>query len=122
PAQGPCDRPLPIHLPTALKLANVRPLDIALAAQRLRLAAVDLQRANVLWLPTIYLGVDYFRHDGQIQDVGGTVFGTSKSSFMAGAGPYAVFALSDAIFEPLAARQVIRARQAQVQATTNDTL
>jgi outer membrane protein TolC len=121
PAQ-PCDRPLPINLPTALKLANVRPLDIALASQRLRLAAVDLQRANVLWLPSIYLGVDYFRHDGQIQDVAGNVFGTSKSSFMAGAAPFAVFALSDAIFEPLAARQVVRARQAQVQATTNDTL
>src|SRR5205823_13933729 len=85
-------------------------------------AAAGLQRANVLWLPTVYLGADYFRHDGQLQDVAGNVFGTSKSSVMFGAGPNAVFAISDAIFEPLAARQVLRAREATLQTARNDTL
>src|SRR5205823_2117840 len=69
-----------------------------------------------------YLGIDYFRHDGQLQDVVGNVFGTSKGGFMIGAGPSAVFALSDAIYGPLAARQLARAREAELQATTNDTL
>src|SRR5262245_37922893 len=64
---------LPINLPTALRLANAQPLDIALAAQRVEAAAAALERANVLWLPTIYLGVDYARHDGQIQGVEGNV-------------------------------------------------
>ena len=41
---------------------------------------------------------------------------------MLGAAPYAVFALSDAIFEPLAARQVVRAREAQLQTVSNDTM
>jgi hypothetical protein len=58
------------------------------------------------------LGVDYFRHDGQIQDVAGNVFGTSKSAFMLGAAPVAVFATTDAIFAPLAERQNVRAREA----------
>ncbi len=114
-------RPLPINLPTALRLGNARGLDIALASQRIQLAVAQLQQARVLWLPTLYIGVDYLRHDGQIQDVTGNVFGTSKSSFMAGVGPVAVFALTDAIFSPLAARQVARARTADLQATTNDT-
>jgi outer membrane protein TolC len=113
---------LPINLPTALQLAGVRPLDIALASERIRVAAAQLERAQLLWLPTIYLGADYYRHDGQLQDVQGNVFGTSKTSFMLGAGPYAVFALSDAIFAPLAARQDLRARQAALQAVQNDTL
>jgi outer membrane protein TolC len=116
------DRPLPINLPTALKLAGARPLDIAAAAARIRLAAAELQRAQVLWLPTVYLGADYFRHDGQLQDVAGNVFGTSKTSVMFGAGPFAVFAISDALFEPLAARQVLRAREATLQTARNDTL
>jgi len=59
---------------------------------------------------------------GQLQDVGGSVFGTSKSSFMVGAGPSAVFAVCDAIFAPLAARQTLQARQAALQATANDSL
>jgi outer membrane protein TolC len=116
------DKPLPINLPTALQLANVRPVDVAVAVQRIRVAASQLEQAKVLWLPTIYLGTDYFRHDGQIQDVVGNVFGDSKSSFMLGAGPYAVFALSDAIFSPLASRQVLRARQSDLQSARNDSL
>jgi outer membrane protein TolC len=116
------DRPLPIDLPAALQLAGARPIDIAVAAERVRAAAAQLDRANVLWLPTIYLGTDYARHDGQIQDVAGKVFTTSKGSFMLGAGPSAVFAISDALYAPLAARQNVRARQADAQAAQNDSL
>jgi outer membrane protein TolC len=122
PAPAPCDKPLPINLPTALALAPARAIDIALASQRVQVAAAELERAKVLWLPTVYLGVDYYRHDGQIQDTPGNILGTSKSSFMAGAGPSAVFAFTDAIFAPLAARQVVRAREASVQAAANDTV
>jgi outer membrane protein TolC len=122
PAPGPSDKPLPINLPTALQLANVRPLDIAVASERIRLAVATLERAQVLWLPTVYAGVDYFRHDGQIQETPGNVFGTSKSSFMVGAGPSMVFALSDALLAPLAERQVVRARDAALQTARNDSL
>jgi outer membrane protein TolC len=122
PAPTPLDKPLPINLATALRLSNVRPVDIAIASQRVKLAVPQLQRAEVLWLPTILLGTDYFRHDGQIQDVAGNVFGTSKSAFMVGCGPSAVFAVTDALFEPLAQRQVLRARAAGLQAAQNDSL
>src|SRR5438552_7247583 len=122
PAPTASDKPLPINLPTALRLAGVQPIDIGLASERIRLAAAQLERAQVLWLPTVYLGTDYFRHDGQIQDVEGKVFGTSKSSFMVGAGPFAVFAVTDAIFAPLAERQVVRAREAALQTARNDSL
>jgi outer membrane protein TolC len=120
PASEGFDKPLPINLPTALQLANAQPLDVALASQRIQVALAGLDRAKVLWLPTIYLGADYYRHDGQLQDVAGNVFGTSKSTFMAGAGPSAVFAVTDAIFSPLVERQVVRARQADLQRSKND--
>lgn len=118
----PEDRPLPITLPAALKLANARPLDIALAAQRVEAAQAQLDQAHALWLPSISLGVNYARHDGKIQDIRGEIINTGRSSFMAGAGPNMVFALSDAIFAPLAARQVLAARHAEVQAAANDSL
>ena len=112
----------PINLPTALRLADARAIDISLASQRIAVSSAQLKRANVLWLPTIYVGVDYYRHDGQLQDVAGDVFGTSKGAFMFGAGPTAVFAVTDALFAPLAARQEVRARSAGFQAAKNDTL
>jgi outer membrane protein TolC len=118
---SPGERALPITLATALQLAGARALDVQLAAARVQAAAAGVDRANVLWLPTINLGADYTRHDGQIQDVGGTVFTTSRSSLLLGAGPTVNFAVSDALLAPLAARQVVAARRAELQATTNDT-
>lgn len=118
----PGERPLPINLPTALKLANANPLDIQIAAARIRIAAAQLNQANVLWLPTIFTGGDYYRHDGKVQTVQGDIISTSKSALMVGTGPFAVFAVTDAVFSPLAARQTLRARQAALQATTNDTM
>jgi outer membrane protein TolC len=117
---GADSRPLPITLPTALQLAGVNPLDIAVAAERVQIAAAQYDRARVLWLPNLHAGVDYFRHDGQIQDIVGTVFTTSRSSFLVGGGPGLSFAVGDALYAPLAARQVLLARQADVQAARND--
>lgn len=113
---------LPINLPTALHLANASPLDIAVAMERLQIASAQQDRAKVLWLPNISMGADYARHDGQIQDIVGRVFTTSRSSLMIGAGPNAVFAVNDAIYAPLAARQFVRARQAEVEVARNNSL
>jgi len=115
-------RPLPISLPTAFRLADARALDVALAAARVRAAAAALDRAELLWLPNIVMGSDYTRHDGQIQDIRGNVFGTSRSSVFLGAGPNLNVAVADALFAPLSARQIVRSRQADLQATANDTL
>jgi outer membrane protein TolC len=109
-------------LPTALQLAGVRPIDIAVAAQRTQIAAAELERANLFWLPNLYLGVDYQRHDGQIQETPGRVFTTSRSAVLLGAGPVLSFAVTDAIYGPLAARQVLRAARANEQTAANDTM
>lgn len=113
--------PLPINLATALQLAGARPIDVAMAVERVRAAEAQWEQAHFLWLPTIYWGVDYSRHDGQIQAIEGNVFTTSRSAFLVGAGPAMTFAVTDAIYAPLAARQVLRARQAGVQSAINDT-
>jgi outer membrane protein TolC len=113
--------PLPITLPAALCLTGANALDIQIADERVRTASAQLDRANVLWLPNLNVGVDYFRHDGQIQDIVGTVFTTSRSSLLLGAGPQAVVSITDAVFAPLAARQVVRAVRADAQTARNDT-
>lgn len=115
-------KPFPINLPTAMKLGNVRNLDIQLASQQLQAAAAQLQAARVLWVPSLIFGTDYYRHDGQIQNIEGNVFGVSRQGFMVGGAPILVFSLAEAFFQPLASRQTVRARQAQVQAAANDML
>jgi outer membrane protein TolC len=116
------DKPLPINLPTALQLANVQPIDIQVATVQVRVAAAQLDYAKLLWLPTLLVGTDYVRHDGQIQDSGGNLTTTSYGSFMVGAGPSLVVGVTDAIYEPLAARQLLAARNAATQTARNDSL
>src|SRR5205823_14788731 len=66
------------------------------------------------------------RHDGRIQNADGTIIDVGRGSLMFGAGSgigtAAIISPNDAIFAPLAARQTLRARQADVQAAANDTL
>lgn len=113
--------PLPITLSAALALSDANPLDIRIADEQVRIAAARLDAANVLWVPDLSIGADYYRHDGQIQDIIGTVFTTSRSAVLVGAGPNAIVPVTDAVYAPLAGQQVVKARQAQAQAVRNDT-
>ncbi len=123
PASQPDDRLLPINLPSALQLANVRAVDVAAAAAQIKVAAAALEQAQVLWLPTVTFGGDYFRHDGIVQDAtSGQVLDDSHQGAVFGAGPMVSFDIGQAIFAPLVARQQLAARQANLQAASNDTL
>ncbi|HWY86232.1 MAG TPA: TolC family protein [Gemmataceae bacterium] len=122
PALGSAHKALSINLATALSMTDARAIDIALAAERVQTAAAQLARARALWLPTLYVGTDYYRHDGTIQDMSGNIVDANKQSFMAGVGPAAVFNFSDALFAPLAARQALRANQAGRQTATNNSM
>jgi outer membrane protein TolC len=119
-------KPLPINLASALQLGNANAVDIAAAANRVRVAVAQLDQARVLWLPTVTVGADYARHDGRIQDNAGHMTDTDRGTLMFGAGSgigtAAVLSVTDAIFAPLVARQTVRSRQADVQAAANDTL
>jgi outer membrane protein TolC len=133
-----CDR-LPIDLPTALRLAGANHLQIAVAAERVRQAQARLEGAKALWLPTLDAGVDYNRHEGQIQDTSGSVIDVTRSSLFVGGGPKLGtdslnggnngpsrlslgVPLADALFAPLVERQTIRATAAAQAATFNDSL
>ncbi len=123
PAQPfPSDQILPINLPTALCLSNARPLVIAFAQASVEEAAALLQNARVLWLPNLNVGADYYRHDGLDQATDGTIIQDDKYSVGAGGGATLSFAVTDAIFRPLAASQELAARQSDLQAARNDAL
>jgi outer membrane protein TolC len=116
------DQPLAINLVTALRLAGARPVIIAAAQASVQAAAAELERARVAWLPSVNFGAGYYRHDGSTQGQSGNFYINSKDQFMAGGGLTARFATTDALFAPLAARQVLRARVIDVQTARNDAL
>ena len=116
------DQALPINLATALYLSNARPLVIAFAQTRVEEAAALLQNARVLWLPNLNVGADYYRHDGTDQSTDGTIIVDDKTAVAAGGGATLSFAVTDAIFCPLAARQELAASESDLQTARNDAL
>jgi outer membrane protein TolC len=116
------DALLPINLATALRLADARPLVVQAAQVSVAIDLARLARAEILWLPTVYAGADYQRHDGAMQGTSGSFDVNSRNQLLLGVGAQAVFAATDAIFEPLAARREVAARQIGVQAARNDAL
>jgi outer membrane protein TolC len=110
---------LPIDLPTALRLADAGNPTIALARERVREAEAALLAARVLWLPNLETGPAYMRHDGQLQDTSGVIFGVSKSNFFEGGGAAMVFQTGDALFAPLIARRLTEAQAAQARVVTH---
>jgi outer membrane protein TolC len=122
PALEPGEEGLVISLPAALRLANAEAWDITIAIQQMQIAAAQLEGANVLWLPTLVAGVDYQYHSGPTQSADGNLTNVSRSGLYAGGAPLAIFAVTDAIFTPLAARQEVRAQDANIQTSRNDTL
>jgi outer membrane protein TolC len=112
---------LSITLATALTLCEANAVDIRIADERVQVAQAQHDRANLLWLPNLNFGIDYYRHDGQIQDIVGEVFTTSRTAMLLGAGPQAVVSTSDAVFAPLVTQQVARAAHFDAKASRNDT-
>lgn len=114
--------PQPIDLPTALRLANVQNPEIALARERVREALAVQDRAEVLWLPNFEFGPIWTRHDGQIQRATGEIPTVSRSALFIGGGPVLSVDLSEALYAPLAVRQLTEARRAGAVGVANERL
>lgn len=134
----------PIDLPSALRLAGARDLDIAIARQRVSAAVADLEKARAYWLPSLFPGATWYAANGQVQTVNGPVETVNRNSLFVGAlaastapgypaaspgtgypplnGLSSVFRFSDAIYLPLAARQYVAADQARLYATNNNAM
>ena len=121
---APTDFRFPINLATALRLSDARPLVVAAAQASVWVAEADLTRAKVLWVPTLNFAFDYIRHDGGGPDFNKGVMTTpaSVNFFYGGPGLTQFVNLTDAIFQPLVARQVLTSRHWDVQTSKNDVL
>ncbi|APW60422.1 hypothetical protein BSF38_01890 [Paludisphaera borealis] len=129
------EREYPIDLTTALRLAEIENPMIAEARQRIGEALAIRQKAMVLLLPSLNLGMNYHGHTGNLQRSAGRILSLDENSlyFGGGAGVIAASApevpavsifseLTDAIFEPLAARQQVEAARFGASATANNIL
>lgn len=126
---------IPINLPTALAMVGGQHPVVGFARWRVQEAYAQLERAQVMWLPTIQSGFSYRRHDGNYQAVDGSIVDVNLNSMDYGLGPGSIaaggppqpgiaarFHLADAIFLPKEAEKTAWARGHAAAAALNQQL
>ena len=125
----------PIDLTTSLRLAEVENPLIAEARQHIGEALAIQQGARALLFPSLNVGTNFHAHTGNLQRSSGRILNLNEQSlyFGGGAGVLAAgnvevpavniySALTDAIFEPLAARQQVERARFDASAIANNVL
>ena len=113
----------PIDLPTALRLAGARNLDIQIARTHLSEAEADRQSAVEQFFPWINAGIGYHRRDGVAQAVpAGTISDAHFQSYYPGAALSAQVAVGDALYKSLAAKQLVHASDQGLEAQRQDAI
>ncbi len=125
----------PIDLATALRLADVANPTIGKARTSVLEALAQQLTARTLLVPSLNGGVGYHGQNGVLQRSSGKMLLISEQSLYLGGGAFTVAAetlripmvnilspITDAWFEPLAARQRVAARRFLVKATENQIL
>lgn len=125
-----------IDLGAALRLAGIENPRINLARERVQEALANQTAARALLLPSLTGGASFNAHYGPLQRSStGQIIDVDRQSAYFGAGAFAIGSgtvvnpgvrlfspLADAIYEPLAARQIVTARRAEATAAENETL
>ncbi len=111
-AQAPAGAPNTIDLPTALKLAGAKNLDVEIAREKVNEARAAHDSARARFFPWISPGVTFRKHDDNIQNVEGRILDVDKKSLAAAVVINAQIDLGETYYQNLVARQVVRAHEA----------
>ena len=102
---------LPVSLDAVFRLAEEQNPQIALARARVREASAEKAVAAKAWLPAVYAGTAYYRHEGGIQNEDGTLQHSSFGALFGGIEMNARFDPRDAAYQKInAARKVWQQR------------
>ena len=111
----------PIDLEAALRLAGARNLDIQIARERLNEAEANRQSANERFIPWLAPGVSFHRRDGVAQAVpAGTISDAHFQSYSPGITLGAQVTLGEAIYNSLAAKQLVKASNQGLETQRQD--
>ena len=113
---------LTIDLPSALRLAGARNIDIQLAREKLAEAYAGEESAIERFFPWVAPGVTYRKHDNVIQNTEGLIEEVHKQSYAPGSTIAAQTDIGDAIFKSLEAHHLTNAARHGLDAQQQQTI
>lgn len=121
PAQAASPAAYPIDLPTTLRLAGAKNLDVQLARTTVDEAHANYTSAIEEFLPSLVPSASYLRHSGRDQRVESPLIDVRRHNESAGVYATAQIPVGEAIFNSLQSRQLITAADAGQVTQEQDT-
>jgi outer membrane protein TolC len=115
-------RPLPITLDTVLRLAEEQNRQVALARERLHEACAEKNLAALAWVPNLYVGTSYYRHEGGIQAVNGRFVDSSFGALFNGLEVGTRLDVREATFLKISAERRVLQQKGELSKVTSETL
>lgn len=113
---------VPINLDAVLRLAEAQNGQTGIAREKLREAYAKLDLAGKAWLPDLWVGASWYRHEGGIANFQGDLVHSSYGSLFGGAEINGRFDLREAVYQKVDAERRIWQQRAEVAKLTNEAL
>jgi outer membrane protein TolC len=122
PAKPDAHKPVPVSLDTVLRLAQDQNSQINIARERVVEAFAESDVAAKQWLPDLYIGTSYYRHEGAIQQEDGSVIHSSFGSLFGGVEISSQFDIREYAFHKVNAERKTWQQRAELSRITSDNL
>jgi outer membrane protein TolC len=113
---------LPISLDTVLRLAEEQNPQLAVARERLNQAGLEQKVAESAWVPNLYVGSAYYRHEGGIQNEDGRLTHSSFGTLLDGMEVVGSFDLKEIAFKRVNAERQLWQQKGEVRRASNEML
>jgi outer membrane protein TolC len=113
---------VPIDLDAVFRLAEGQNAQIALAREKVDESLIEGELAAKGWLPNVYAGVGYYRHEGGIQNEDGTLTRSSTGALFPGVELRTEFDVRQAAFQRVDAERKRWQQQGELARVNEETL
>jgi outer membrane protein TolC len=122
PAAPAAAKEIPITLDAVLRLAEQYNPRVALAREKLRESHLTLEQGSTGWIPNVYAGVGYYRHEGGIQGFDGRLIHSSFGALFPTLNITSELDLRESVFQLLDLERRIWQNKAELSQVNNEVL
>lgn len=120
PALTQAPREVPITLDAVLRIAEESNAKIGKAREKLLESQLEAEQAHSCWMPNVYAGVAYYRHEGGIQDFDGRLLHSSFGRLMPGVQLKTDWNLRETTFKQIDAERKLWQQKAELSQVNNE--
>ncbi|MCS6850925.1 MAG: TolC family protein [Gemmataceae bacterium] len=119
---GAASHVVPISLDTVLRLAEEQNAQIAIARERVREACAESEAARHRWIPDLWVGAGWYRHEGGIQNPDGTFIRASSGALFVGPEMRGKWDWQEWAYQRVSAERRARQQKGELHRITSETL